>query len=169
MSKKPYVTCLDNGKMVMREDAYYVPSKKRYFSSKEAYERWSRPDPFWNKVIGELISDVEFPSNLKLPGVVLKRLQDDYKGIGFEPVYMALLEKKQEIEFRMRINDFENYTKRLNYILAMIRDDVPVIAQRLKKKEVIKKNNDDIGLDFDVTEKITDNHKGGQDLSFLLE
>ena len=168
MSKSKFVTCIDNGLQTAREDAYYVPSKRRYFSSKEAYERWSKPDPYWNKIIGELIDDTDYPSNLKLPGIVLKRIQDNYKGIGYEAVYVALIEKKRDIKYRMEINNFENYTKRFNYILAMIRDDVPVIAQKLKdeKRNEVKDNN--VGLDFEGVE-IIDNHKGGLDLSYLIE
>lgn len=172
MSKKPFVTCVDNGMMVAREDAYYVPSKRRYFSSKEAYERWAKPDPYWNKTIGELVSLVDYPSDLKLPGSVLKRLQDDYKGIGFEAVYTALIEKKKEIDYRMQINTFDNYTKKMNYVLAMIRDDIPVIVKKLryeKSKEVKEKDNIVDGFDFNEGEVTVDNHKGGvRDLSSLI-
>lgn len=171
MSKKPFVTCIDNGMMVAREDAYYVPSRRRYFSSKEAYERWAKPDPYWNKVIGELISYVDYPSGMKLPGYVLKRLQDDYKGVGFESVYVALVEKKQEIEYRLRINDFPNYTKKMNYVLAMIREDIPIVAQRLKyekRKEVKDEDNNVSGFDFDGVE-LKENHQNGvRDLSYLI-
>lgn len=168
MSKKPFVTCVDNGMLVAREDAYYVPSKRRYFSSEEAYKRWSKPDPYWNKVIGELIDDADYPNGLKLPGSVLKRLQDNYKGIGFESVYVALLEKKQAIEYRMQINNFDNYTKKMNYILAMIRDDVPVIAQKLKHEKREENNEKETiveDFDFNVGEN---KHNGGRDLSFLI-
>lgn len=171
MSKKPFVTCVDNGMMVAREDAYYVPSRRRYFSSKEAYERWAKPDPYWNKTIGELVSLVDYPSNLKLPGSVLKRLQDNYKGIGFEAVYTALVEKQKDIEYRMQINTFENYTKKINYVLAMIRDDIPVIVKRLrneKSKEVKEKDSIVDGFDFNEGENLKNNH-GGRDLSSLIE
>lgn len=171
MSKKPFVTCVDNGMMVAREDAYYVPSRRRYFSSKEAYEHWCKPDPYWNKTIGELVSLVDYPSNLKLPGSVLKRLQDNYKGVGFEAVYTALVEKQKDIEYRMQINTFENYTKKINYVLAMIRDDIPVIVKRLrneKSKEVREESNIVDGFDFNEGE-ITNNQRGGRDLSSLIE
>lgn len=167
MSKKPFVTCLDNGMTVKREDAYYSPKHRRYFSSEEAFKKWSTPDKYWNKVIGLLIELSDYPNNLKLPGYTLKRLQDDYKGIGFEAVYIALEQKRKEIEYRMTINEFENYTKKLNYILVMIRDDIPGIVKKLKYEKSREANNNvDFGFDDGVV--IKDNHKGGRDLSFIL-
>ena len=55
----------------------------------------------------------------------------------------------------------------------MIRDDVPVIAQRLKyeKRNEVKNENNIVGLDFEGVDTLTttDNHKGGRDLSCLID
>ena len=170
MSKSRFITCVDTGEQALRENCYYVPKMKRYFSSEEAFQKWNRPDEFWGKVIKEFIDIVDYPSKMKLPGRFLKKLRDEYKGVGFEAVYLALVAKRKEIDYRMQINEFPDYTRKFNYILAMIENDVPAIAKQLEylkynRREKSFDSNEGIG-DFDL--QIPENHKGGKDLSALI-
>ena len=84
---------------------------------------------------------------MKLPGRFLKKLRDEYKGVGFEAVYLALVAKRNEIDYRMQINEFPDYARKFNYILAMIEDDVPVIAKQL---EYLKYNRRENSFDSNV-------------------
>ena len=170
MSKSRFITCVDTGEQALRENCYYVPKMKRYFSSEEAFLKWNKPDEYWGKVIKEFIDIVDYPSKMKLPGRFLKKLRDEYKGVGFEPVYLALVAKRKEIDYRMQINEFPDYTRKLNYILAMIEGDVPAIAKQL---EYLKYNKHEKSFDSNEGSEIIDleipeNHKGGKDLSSLV-
>lgn len=170
MSKSRLVKLLDTGEQVPREEAYYAEKQRRYFSSREAYERWAKPDLYYNKTVGLLIELVDYPSNLKLPPRFLKRLREEYKGVGFEAVYTALIYKRNEIEHRMQINSFADYSHKLNYIAVMIHDDVAVIAKQL---EYIKYNKheksfdaNEVREDFDL--QVPEQHTKAKDLSFLI-
>ncbi len=169
MSKSRLVKLLDTGEQVPREEAYYAEKQRRYFSSRESYEKWLKPDKYWNKTIGLLIDIVNYPSNLKLPPRFMKQFREEYKGIGFEAVYTALVYKRKEIEYRMQINEFSDFTHKLNYISVMIHDDVAVIAKQL---EYLKYNKHETsfenegGEDFNL--QIPDNHKEVKDLSALI-
>lgn len=170
MSKSRLVKLLDTGEQVPREEAYYAEKQRRYFSSREAYEKWAKPDEYWNKTIGLLIEITDYPSNLKLPPAFMKRLREEFKGVGFEAVYTALIYKRKEIEYRMQINNFADYTHRLNYIFVMIHDDVAAIAKQLEYLKYNKHeksfDKDEVGEDFDL--QIPKQHKGGKDLSYLI-
>ena len=167
MSKSRFITCIDTGEQALREDCYYVPKMNRYFSSEEAFQKWNRPDEYWGKVIKELVDIVDYPSKMKLPGRFLKKIRDEYKNVGFEPVFLALVAKRAEIEYRMRINNFSDYSHRFNYILSMIQDDVPAIAKQLeyqKHNKIVNSNEGSEVIDLEIPE----NHKGGKDLSSLV-
>lgn len=169
MAKSRFVTCLDTGKKVLREEAYYAEKQRRYFSSKEAFEKWNRPDEYWQKTIGLLIEIIDYPSKLRLPSRFLKKLQDTYKAVGFEAVYTALVYKRKEIEYRMQINDFADYSHKLNYIAVMIQDDVAKVAKQLEYLKYTK-HEDSLenkgGEDFDL--QLPENHKEVKNLSALI-
>ena len=167
MSKSRLVKLLDTGEQVSREEAYYAEKQRRYFSSREAYEKWLKPDEYWNKTIGLLIDIVNYPSNLKLPPRFMKQFREEYKGIGFEAVYTALVYKRKEIEYRMQINEFSDFTHKLNYISVMIHDDVAVIAKQLEYLKY-NKHDDDKEVSENLDLEIPTNNKRGKDLSYLL-
>lgn len=170
MSKSRFVKLLDTGEEVLREDAYYAEKQHRYFSSKEAYERWKRPDEYWGKTVGLLIDIIDYPSSLKLPPKFLKRFREEYKGVGFEAVYTALVYKRKEIEFRLQINNFADYTHKLNYISVMIHDDVAAIAKQLEYLKYNKHekcfDDNEVREDFDL--QIPEQQTKAKDLSYLI-
>lgn len=133
------IKCVDTGLEATREESYYVASMRRYFSSKEAYEKWSKPktttDAFYRKVTTFLGEHAGFPSGIPFPGIVLRKLRINYTAVGYEPVYLALIEKEKDINYWLQKKDFDNFTSKMLYMLGMIKDIVPVKVVQLRHQK----------------------------------
>lgn len=131
------IKCVDTGLEARKEDSYYVPSMRRYFSSQDGYEKWKKqtnreePDKFYPLVCEFLGKKSDFPKGVPFPGIVLKKMQTQYKCMGYEALWLALTKKEKTIDWYMGHKEFKNYTQRMLYMLGMVKDDVPVEFRNL--------------------------------------
>lgn len=164
MSKSQFIKCLDTGLESTREDAYYVPSIRKYFSSEQGYLLWKdnpkihkevnkngkKVDPYYKRVVDFLVANSDFPKGIPFPTIVLARMRDNYKSMGYQALFLALTSKEKQIQYYMRVKTFKNYAGKMLYMLAMVKDDVPVEYNRLVKLNAVQicTENDDVDIEL---------------------
>lgn len=148
-------------------DTAYKAENKKYYSSKEAYDKIKSNNERRELCITKVMDLLEYKPGMKLPTIFYKRLKD-YESYGYEVLYETILQQEKNIVWALRNKEFSSETSKVMYVCAILQNNVMdcyKTMQRLKKQkreETKVKVEDNVNFD-DIGTK-----KKGNDVSSLL-
>ena len=162
------VRCHDTGLLADKEVSFKAADGK-YYSSEAAFNNIREEQEWRNKTYELLIEICKFKNDYVPP--VYKRELKSYADFGFENIYLGLRYARNNIEWVLETKDFKSEYAEARYISTIIRNNAEKVAERRKKDEQIKKQQDkliqqdEIPVDTNLTYK----DKSIIDISSYLE
>ena len=155
MSRK--VKLQDTGEFGINTQAYQAQNKK-YYSSKEAYQKIARNAEYRAKCIDGMYALLEYKDFMKLPTYFYKRLSE-CEGYGYDVVYHCMKKKARDIQWAIHNKEFNSEVGKMQYIWAILNNYMndalkQVVAERRaeEKKNKTSAVEESVNVDLEIPE-----------------
>lgn len=147
----------DTGETGDTSTAYKAPDKK-YYSSKEAYEKIAINSENRMKCISKLMDILGYKQGMKLPTITYKKIKE-YEVYGYDVLYETILRQEKSIQWALTNKQFTSETSKISYIMAILQNNVmdsykdKVALEKAMNKSLKQDTNSILDLDIGGTKK----------------
>lgn len=163
------------GEKALASKLYCVESEssgkkvKKYYTSKEAYEKWSENNLYRMKCIDAMFEVMGYSKGMMIPTLFYKKLKD-FESVGYEALYNTMVSQNKYVQYALQTKTFNTEVSKVMYIMAIysnhVMDEYKMIVKknREKKKESVEYSQMSIS-DFEINNR----KKVNKDISKYLE
>lgn len=130
------VKCQDTGELRNSEELFKAPNKK-YYSSKEAWERIEQNKIYRQKCIDFLMDLLGYKPGMKLPTVTFKMIKEYEEPYGLDVLYATMVSQRQSCEWALMNKSFAQETAKIFYLFAIFQNNA---MTEWKKKVAAQKS-----------------------------
>lgn len=145
----------DTGEYSTSDVAYQAPNKK-YYSSKEAYNKIVTNGKYRTKCIEFIYELLGYKEYMKIPTYFYKRLKE-CEGYGYDVVYKCMQIKAKDIKWALINKDFNSEVGKIMYIWAILDNGMndalkEIVAERreVERRTLETKVEQSVNVDLDV-------------------
>lgn len=111
--------------------------KNKYYKSKEIYYRHLREERGRKKLIDFIVFEIlNYKRKQKIPSLLFKRIKELNKKYNYKVIYETFVQNKKNISYWLNLeNKFKDETGKINYMMAIITNNIEKINQLWLKRQ----------------------------------
>ena len=111
--------------------------RNKYYKSEEVYYRHMREERSRKKLIDFIVFEVlNYKRKQNIPSLLFKRIKELNKKYSYRVIYETFVQNRKNISYWLNLeNKFKNETGKINYMMAIIKNNIEKIDQLWSKRQ----------------------------------
>ena len=124
-------------------DGFKAP-KGKYFSTRQAYEKWEQKRVDRSRCIEALMELLGYDDPNMKPNTFLFRELKSLEPYGYDVIFDTILECEDAIEYTLETKGFNNEINEIKYIMAIINNNIKAVYNRKQAQQKLKERKGQI-------------------------